>query len=49
MNAGEGLTGLQVVNNPGIWLPYVSCAIVTLGLIIQFSMSLFSYTRRSVR
>lgn len=49
MNAGAGLTVLQVVNNPGIWLPYISCGVVTLGLLMQFGMSLFSYTRRSVR
>jgi len=49
MTASIGLTGLQVVTNPGVWLPYISCAIVTLGLLIQFTMSLVSYTRRSVR
>lgn len=49
MNAGQGLTGLQVVTNPGVWLPYMSCAVVTLGLLVQFGMSLLSYTRRSVR
>lgn len=49
MFAGDGLTGLQVVNNPGIWLPYVSCGIVTLGLLVQFGVSLLRYTRRTVR
>lgn len=49
MDAGDGLTVLMVVNNPGVWLPYISCGIVTLGLCTQFGMSLMSYTRRSVR
>lgn len=49
MDAGVGLTGLMVVNNPGAWLPYISCGIVTLGMLVQFSVSLFGYGRRSMR
>jgi len=49
MDAGAGLTGLMVVNNKGVWLPYISCAIVTLGMLVQFTVSLVGYGRRSMR
>jgi len=39
------LSVLQVVKNPGWLLPYVSCVLVTLGLLIHFAISL----RRSAR
>ncbi len=32
---------LQVVQNPGWRLPYVSCALITLGLLFHFSLALF--------
>jgi len=39
------LSVLQVVRNPGWTLPYISCALVTLGLLIHFGLTL----RRSLR
>jgi len=39
---------LQVVTNPGWLLPYVSCAMVTLGLLIHFGMRLAAPIRRNV-
>ena len=49
MMAQLNVSVFQVVNNPGAWLPYISCAIVTLGLILQFTMSLTKFTRRASR
>lgn len=34
------LSVLQVVKNPGWTLPYISCSLVTLGLLIHFGLSL---------
>jgi hypothetical protein len=34
------LSILQVVQNPGWTLPYISCALVTLGLLIHFGLTL---------
>jgi hypothetical protein len=34
-----------VVENPGWFLPYVSCVLVALGLVVHFAISL----RRSLR
>jgi hypothetical protein len=42
---GDTLSVLQVVQNPGWLLPYISCVLVTLGLIIHFAISL----RRSLK
>lgn len=39
-------TVLQVVSNPGWTMPYVSCALVTLGLLIHFVMSLTKFVGR---
>jgi cytochrome c biogenesis protein ResB len=39
------LSILQVVQNPGWTLPYISCGLVTLGLLIHFGLSL----RRSLQ
>lgn len=36
----------QVVKNPGRWLPYVACAVMTLGLILQFGVGLFRFADR---
>ncbi len=36
----DTLSVLQVVENPGWLLPYISCALVTLGLLIHFGLSL---------
>jgi hypothetical protein len=36
----DRLSILQVVENPGWLLPYISCALVTLGLLVHFGVSL---------
>jgi hypothetical protein len=43
----EKTTILQVVRNPGWTLPYISCAMVTLGLMVHFCMSLATFLRRT--
>jgi hypothetical protein len=42
---GDTLSILQVVENPGWLLPYISCVLVTIGLLVHFAISL----RRSAR
>lgn len=37
---------LQVVRNPSWLMPYVSCSLMGLGLIVQFLMHLFSFSKR---
>ena len=37
---GDTLSVLQVVKNPGWLLPYFACALVTLGLLVHFALSL---------
>ncbi|MFO1446568.1 MAG: cytochrome c biogenesis protein ResB [Opitutaceae bacterium] len=39
-------TVLQVVKNPSWLLPYISCALMTLGLLIQFGMHLVGFVRK---
>jgi hypothetical protein len=41
----DTLSILQVVENPGWLLPYASCALVTLGLLVQFGLSLLQSQR----
>ena len=41
------VTVLQVVRNPGWLTPYLSCALVALGLVIQFLSHLISFARKS--
>ena len=43
---GDTLSILQVVQNPGWLLPYVACAMVALGLLIHFGMSIRRATVR---
>jgi len=42
-------TVLQVVRNPSWRIPYVSCALILLGLVIQFGLHLFAFFRRRLR
>jgi len=42
---GDTLSILQVVENPGWLIPYISCVLVTIGLLVHFAISL----RRGVR
>lgn len=44
MNTG---TILQTADNPGAWMPYLACVIVTVGLCAQFGASLLRYGRRT--
>jgi cytochrome c biogenesis protein ResB len=37
---------LQVVHNPSWTLPYVACAAMTLGLLVQFGLHLVGFFRR---
>lgn len=46
MNRNLG-TILQVADNPGAWVPYLSCVIVTLGLTLHFVLSLIQFGRRA--
>jgi len=34
------------VANPGWLLPYISCALITLGLLVHFCITLFNAIRR---
>jgi len=43
---GDTLTILQVVGNPGWLLPYISCVLVTLGLLIHFAVMLRQSRKR---
>ena len=45
----DTLSVLQVVENPGWLLPYISCALVTLGLAIHFAISLRRAQRKRQR
>lgn len=44
----EGNTGtiLQVVRNPGWFMPYLSCALVTLGMLVHFGATLANFLQR---
>lgn len=45
---GDTVTILQVVQNPGWLLPYISCILVGIGLIVHFGISLRRGLRRRV-
>ena len=34
----------QVVRNPARWIPYIACAVTTIGLILQFMISLYVHS-----
>lgn len=42
----DDVTILQVVHNPAYMTPYISVMIIGLGLVVQFSMHLFKFTKR---
>jgi len=46
MTADNPDSVLQVVSNPSWTLPYVACAIMGLGLVIQFGLHLVGFARR---
>jgi hypothetical protein len=41
-------TILQVVKNPSWLVPYISCALLVLGMLVQFGMHLVSFIKRRV-
>lgn len=41
-------TVLQVVRNPGWLMPYISCTMISLGLIIHFTQTLSKFLRREL-
>ena len=43
---GDRTTILQVVKNPAAWLPYVSCMVVSLGMMLQFLVHLLRFTQK---
>ncbi len=46
---GDRVSVLQVVRNPASTAPYAACILVTLGLVVQFLMHLFEFSRRRAR
>jgi hypothetical protein len=42
----EQYTVLQVVRNPGWWLPYLSCTLVTISMVVHFGLSLVTFLQR---
>src|SRR5262249_1921070 len=42
----EKTTYLQVVDNPGWLLPYISCALVAVGMVAHFGLQLVEFLRR---
>src|SRR5205085_790509 len=44
---GDSGTILQVVRNPGWLLPYFSCLLVALGMIVHFGMTLNTFLERA--
>jgi hypothetical protein len=43
---GDQGTVLQVVDNPGWLMPYISCSLITLGLVVHFLMSMGKFMNR---
>ena len=39
-------TVLEVVRNPGFAMPYLACAMVVIGMLIHFGMSLVGFLRK---
>lgn len=44
----EKATVLQVVRNPGDWMPYVSCTMISLGMLLHFGITLVGFLRRTM-
>ena len=49
MDSANSTSVLQVVRNPGWLVPYIACALMTLGLLIQFGIHLFGFAARRAR
>lgn len=46
MDVVNDTTGLQVVRNPSWLLPYISCIMMGLGLVLQFGLHLLAFIRK---
>jgi len=46
---GDTATILQVVRNPGWLMPYISCSLITLGMLIHFVLHLSQFVGRTRR
>jgi ABC-type transport system involved in cytochrome c biogenesis permease subunit len=44
--SGDSGTVLQIVHNPGWLIPYISCSMVALGMLIHFGMHLLTFLSR---
>jgi len=44
---GDTGTILQVVRNPGWLMPYVSCLLVSVGMLVHFGIHLYGFVRRT--
>jgi ResB-like family len=42
-------TILQVTRNPGVWLPYISCAMIVFGMLVHFGQKLVHFLSTTVR
>jgi hypothetical protein len=49
MDSEHASSVLQVVRNPSWILPYVSCALITVGLVVQFCIHLFGFVAKRRR
>lgn len=43
----DTMSMFQVVRNPGRWVPYIACVMISLGMLWQFLWSLWQFIRRS--
>ncbi len=43
---GDKTTILQVVDNPAAWIPYVSCTLIAVGLIVHLGIKLLAFLRK---
>jgi ABC-type transport system involved in cytochrome c biogenesis permease subunit len=48
MNMPDADSVLQVVHNPGVWMPYIACAMVALGMLTHFGITLVGFLRRTL-
>jgi hypothetical protein len=46
---GDKVSILQVVRNPAAITPYIACALIALGLVVQFLTHLFGFARKRAR
>jgi hypothetical protein len=49
MDSANKSTVLQVVRNPSWLVPYIACALMSLGLALQFGISLYAFTQKRTR